>query len=82
MPISPIPEILDELKRGRMVILVDDPGRENDGDLARKQQGQRQEEHRGTLGSVAREPLRVPAAHGGERSPGGRCRGRRRPLRT
>jgi 3,4-dihydroxy 2-butanone 4-phosphate synthase/GTP cyclohydrolase II len=34
MPISPIPEILDELKRGRMVILVDDPGRENEGDLA------------------------------------------------
>ncbi len=34
MPISPIPEILDDLKRGRMVILVDDPGRENEGDLA------------------------------------------------
>ena len=34
MTISPIPEILDELRRGRMVILVDDPGRENEGDLA------------------------------------------------
>ena len=34
MAISPIPDILDELKRGRMVILVDDPGRENEGDLA------------------------------------------------
>jgi len=34
MPISPIPEILDDLRRGRMVILVDDPGRENEGDLA------------------------------------------------
>jgi 3,4-dihydroxy 2-butanone 4-phosphate synthase / GTP cyclohydrolase II len=34
MAISPIPEILDELRRGRMVILVDDPGRENEGDLA------------------------------------------------
>ena len=34
MPISPIPEILDELRRGRMIILVDDPGRENEGDLA------------------------------------------------
>ena len=34
MPISAIPEILDELRRGRMVILVDDPGRENEGDLA------------------------------------------------
>ncbi len=34
MPISPIPEVLDELRRGRMIILVDDPGRENEGDLA------------------------------------------------
>jgi 3,4-dihydroxy 2-butanone 4-phosphate synthase / GTP cyclohydrolase II len=34
MPPSPIPEILDELKAGRMIILVDDPGRENEGDLA------------------------------------------------
>jgi len=34
MAISDIPEILDELRRGRMIILVDDPGRENEGDLA------------------------------------------------
>jgi 3,4-dihydroxy 2-butanone 4-phosphate synthase/GTP cyclohydrolase II len=34
MTISPIPEVLDDLRRGRMVILVDDPGRENEGDLA------------------------------------------------
>jgi len=34
MPPSPIPEILAELKAGRMVILVDDPSRENEGDLA------------------------------------------------
>ncbi len=34
MPPSPIPEILDELNAGRMVILVDDPSRENEGDLA------------------------------------------------
>ena len=34
MPISEIPEILDELRAGRMIILVDDPGRENEGDLA------------------------------------------------
>jgi 3,4-dihydroxy 2-butanone 4-phosphate synthase/GTP cyclohydrolase II len=34
MPISDIPEILEELRAGRMVILVDDPGRENEGDLA------------------------------------------------
>ena len=29
----PIPEILDDLRDGKMVILVDDPGRENEGDL-------------------------------------------------
>jgi 3,4-dihydroxy 2-butanone 4-phosphate synthase/GTP cyclohydrolase II len=34
MPPSPIPEILAELAAGRMVILVDDPARENEGDLA------------------------------------------------
>lgn len=34
MPISPIPQILEDLKQGRMVILVDDPSRENEGDLA------------------------------------------------
>ena len=30
---SPIPEILDELRAGRMVVLVDDENRENEGDL-------------------------------------------------
>jgi 3,4-dihydroxy 2-butanone 4-phosphate synthase/GTP cyclohydrolase II len=34
MPPSPIPEVLAELAAGRMVILVDDPARENEGDLA------------------------------------------------
>jgi|LWDU01.1.fsa_nt_gi 3,4-dihydroxy 2-butanone 4-phosphate synthase / GTP cyclohydrolase II len=34
MPIAEIPAILDELKAGRMIILVDDPDRENEGDLA------------------------------------------------
>jgi 3,4-dihydroxy 2-butanone 4-phosphate synthase/GTP cyclohydrolase II len=34
MTLTPIPEILDELRRGRMIVLVDDPGRENEGDLA------------------------------------------------
>ena len=34
MPPSPIPEILEELRAGRMIILVDDPSRENEGDLA------------------------------------------------
>jgi 3,4-dihydroxy 2-butanone 4-phosphate synthase/GTP cyclohydrolase II len=31
---SPIPEILAELAAGRMIVLVDDPSRENEGDLA------------------------------------------------
>lgn len=30
---SPIPEILDELRRGRTIVLVDDEQRENEGDL-------------------------------------------------
>jgi 3,4-dihydroxy 2-butanone 4-phosphate synthase/GTP cyclohydrolase II len=34
MPQSPIPEILADLAAGRMIILVDDPSRENEGDLA------------------------------------------------
>lgn len=31
---SPIPEILADLQAGKMIILVDDPDRENEGDLA------------------------------------------------
>jgi 3,4-dihydroxy 2-butanone 4-phosphate synthase/GTP cyclohydrolase II len=31
---SPIPEVLEDLRAGRMVVLVDDPSRENEGDLA------------------------------------------------
>ncbi len=31
--ISPIPEIIEEIRAGRMVILMDDEGRENEGDL-------------------------------------------------
>ncbi len=31
--LSPIPEILEDLRRGRMIILVDDEDRENEGDL-------------------------------------------------
>ncbi|MCE9635907.1 MAG: GTP cyclohydrolase II [Planctomycetes bacterium] len=30
---APIPEILDELRAGRMIVLVDDPHRENEGDV-------------------------------------------------
>ena len=33
MAFSPIPEILEELKAGRMIVLVDDEDRENEGDL-------------------------------------------------
>lgn len=33
MSISPTQEIIDELRAGRMVILVDDEDRENEGDL-------------------------------------------------
>ncbi|MAB79377.1 MAG: bifunctional 3,4-dihydroxy-2-butanone-4-phosphate synthase/GTP cyclohydrolase II [Planctomycetes bacterium] len=33
MTLAPIREVLEDLKAGRMVILVDDPGRENEGDL-------------------------------------------------
>jgi 3,4-dihydroxy 2-butanone 4-phosphate synthase/GTP cyclohydrolase II len=30
---APIPEILDELRAGRFIVLVDDPNRENEGDV-------------------------------------------------
>src|SRR2546423_910439 len=33
MAFSPIPEILAELKAGKMIVLVDDEDRENEGDL-------------------------------------------------
>ncbi|MER3546949.1 MAG: 3,4-dihydroxy-2-butanone-4-phosphate synthase [Rhodanobacteraceae bacterium] len=33
MPFSPIPELLDELRAGRMVVILDDEDRENEGDL-------------------------------------------------
>jgi 3,4-dihydroxy 2-butanone 4-phosphate synthase/GTP cyclohydrolase II len=33
MPLSPIPEILDELRAGKPIVLVDDEDRENEGDL-------------------------------------------------
>jgi len=33
MPFSPIPEVLEELKAGRMIVLVDDASRESEGDL-------------------------------------------------
>lgn len=32
-PFAPIPEILEELRAGRMIVLVDDENRENEGDL-------------------------------------------------
>src|SRR5215217_3679901 len=33
MPFSSIPEILEDLKAGKMIVLVDDEDRENEGDL-------------------------------------------------
>jgi 3,4-dihydroxy 2-butanone 4-phosphate synthase/GTP cyclohydrolase II len=33
MAFAPVPEVLEELKRGRPIVLVDDPDRENEGDL-------------------------------------------------
>jgi 3,4-dihydroxy-2-butanone 4-phosphate synthase len=33
MALSPIPEILDELRAGRVIVLVDDEQRENEGDF-------------------------------------------------
>jgi 3,4-dihydroxy 2-butanone 4-phosphate synthase / GTP cyclohydrolase II len=33
MPFAPIPEILEELRQGRMIVLMDDEDRENEGDL-------------------------------------------------
>src|SRR5215213_6133102 len=33
MPFTPIPEILEELKAGRPIVLVDDEDRENEGDV-------------------------------------------------
>ena len=33
MPLAPIPEILTELRAGRVVVLVDDERRENEGDF-------------------------------------------------
>ncbi len=34
MPFAPIPEAIDEFRAGRMVVIVDDEDRENEGDLA------------------------------------------------
>jgi 3,4-dihydroxy 2-butanone 4-phosphate synthase/GTP cyclohydrolase II len=33
MPISPIEDVIDDIKQGKMIILVDDEDRENEGDL-------------------------------------------------
>jgi 3,4-dihydroxy 2-butanone 4-phosphate synthase/GTP cyclohydrolase II len=33
MPLSPIPEILDDLRAGKVIVLVDDEDRENEGDF-------------------------------------------------
>lgn len=33
MPFAPVPELLEEIRAGRMVVIVDDEDRENEGDL-------------------------------------------------
>jgi len=33
MPISPIEDVIEDIKQGKMIILVDDEDRENEGDL-------------------------------------------------
>ncbi len=33
MPFAPLPDVFEDLRAGKMVILVDDPDRENEGDL-------------------------------------------------
>ena len=33
MPLSPIEEAVEDIRRGKMVIIVDDEDRENEGDL-------------------------------------------------
>ena len=32
-PISPVPEVIEDIRRGRMVVLMDDEDRENEGDI-------------------------------------------------
>lgn len=44
MPFSSFPEIFEDLRRGRFVILVDDPKRENEGDLVQAAQFTRPED--------------------------------------
>jgi 3,4-dihydroxy 2-butanone 4-phosphate synthase/GTP cyclohydrolase II len=34
MPVSPIEEVIEDIRQGKMIILVDDADRENEGDLA------------------------------------------------
>ncbi len=33
MTLAPVPEILDELRAGRIIVLVDDENRETEGDF-------------------------------------------------
>lgn len=33
MPLSPIPEVIEDIRQGKMIILVDDEDRENEGDI-------------------------------------------------
>ncbi|MBN8525304.1 MAG: 3,4-dihydroxy-2-butanone-4-phosphate synthase, partial [Planctomycetes bacterium] len=33
MPLAPIPQVIEAIHRGEMIVLVDDEDRENEGDL-------------------------------------------------
>lgn len=44
MPFAPLPAIFDDLQKGRFIILVDDPDRENEGDLVLAAQHTRAED--------------------------------------
>ena len=66
MPIAPIVEIIAEIKAGRMVVLVDEEDRENEGDLVLR----RRLRHAGgdQLHGAVRPRPRLHAAHRGARA--------------
>ena len=44
MPLASVPELLDELRAGRMIVVMDDEDRENEGDLIMAAQAVRPED--------------------------------------
>ena len=72
MPIAPIAEIIAEIKAGRMVILVDEEDRENEGDLVLRR---RLRHARGDqLHGAARPRPDLPDAHRRALRGGSTCR--------